>query len=131
MGGLFHVTSSRNRGSVDAHGLDWRRMDSAPGIAGSNRPERDGIFVCIDESEVDFFVRINNTGGPVDVWGIDGAGAELTETGTGFCYVPHAIPRHAITLIRRDIPPQSQELPSELPSPGDAYRSELTITRDE
>ena len=94
---LARVTSSTNRTSIDAHGRDWRLMDSAPDITGSTRPEEDGIFVCLSEGDVDFFVRTNNTGGPVDVWAIAAVDEELIETGTGFCLVPHAIRRHAPT----------------------------------
>jgi hypothetical protein len=65
---LFHVTSARNRESILAHGLDWTYMGAAPGIAGSSAPEEQGVFLCLNEFDVDFFVRMNNTGGPVDVW---------------------------------------------------------------
>ena len=41
----WHVTSSRNRQSILEHGLDWRRMAFAPGIAGSPVPEREGCFL--------------------------------------------------------------------------------------
>ncbi len=53
------------------HGLDWTRMAAAPGIAGSREAEEEGVFLCRDESEVSFFARINNTGGPVHVWAVD------------------------------------------------------------
>ncbi len=62
MARLCHVTSALNRGSILAHGLDWTRMGAAPGIAGSLVPEKEGVFLCRDEFEADFFVRINNTG---------------------------------------------------------------------
>ena len=54
---LFHVTSSSNRASIETYGLDWRLMNSAPGIAGSTRPEEDGIFVCTGEYDAEFFVQ--------------------------------------------------------------------------
>src|SRR6266511_1645335 len=69
---LFHVTSSRNRESIAAHGLDWERMKDAPGIAGSHLPEQQGVFLCVDKFEVDWFVRMNNTGDAVDVWAVGG-----------------------------------------------------------
>lgn len=66
---LFHVSSVANRRSIGAHGLDWTRMGAAPGIAGSRSPEVEGCFLA-GEEDVDWFVlTINNTGGPVDVWG--------------------------------------------------------------
>ena len=73
---FWHVTSTRNRQSILEHGLDWRRMAFAPGIAGSTVPEQEGCFLSSTEFESDFFVRMNNTGGPVDVWearGVDAA----------------------------------------------------------
>lgn len=97
---FFHVTSSLNRESIRAHGLDWTRMGAAPGIAGSNSPEVDGIF--LDELP-DFFVRMNNTGGPVDVWGVDGIDrAALVESEAGFCYFPGVIPPDRLTLLDTD-----------------------------
>jgi hypothetical protein len=65
---FLHVSSVLNRASIAKHGLDWTRMGPAQGIAGSSRPEVDGIFICRGEDEARFFVRINNTGGPVDIW---------------------------------------------------------------
>ena len=53
------------------HGLDWRLMGAAPGIAGSAEPEVDGCFLSADEWGYSFFLHINNTGGPVDVWAVD------------------------------------------------------------
>jgi hypothetical protein len=40
------------------------RPESRGGLA----PEVDGVFLCTDESEADFFTRMNNTGRPFDVW---------------------------------------------------------------
>jgi hypothetical protein len=103
---LFHVTSVANRESILAHGLDWSRMLDARGIAGSRRPELDGVFVCVDEFEVDWFVRMNNTGGPVDVWAVDGIGdEEIAESSTGHYYVTRPIPATQVRLIRTDVPP--------------------------
>jgi hypothetical protein len=67
----FHVSSAANRESIRIHGLDWTRMSAARGIAGSGTPEAEGIF-CADDSDVGFSVRMNNTGGPVDVWAVTG-----------------------------------------------------------
>jgi hypothetical protein len=96
---LFHVTSALNRESILAHGLDWTRMGAAPGIAGSSLPEEAGVFLCRDEFEAGFFVRINNTGGPVDVWSVTGIDdQQLITTGSGFRYFPARIPRSQVTL---------------------------------
>jgi hypothetical protein len=58
---LFYVASCGSRQSIREHGLDSSRMGAVPGIAGSRRPAGDGVFVCRDD---EFFVAINNTGGP-------------------------------------------------------------------
>jgi hypothetical protein len=70
---LFHVTSSSNRESIMTHALDWTRMGAARGIAGSGRPGEDGVFLSRSEFDVGYFVEMNNTGGPVDVWAVDGS----------------------------------------------------------
>lgn len=103
---MFHVTSSANRASIRFHGLDWRFMDAAPGIAGSRVPEQRGCFVCQDEDEVEWFVRMNNTGGPVDVWAIDGVRERALKTSPeGHLYLPTIVPPDRLTLVRTDIPP--------------------------
>ncbi len=102
MSSWFHVTSVRNRSSIQSHGLDAGRMGAAPGIAGSSRPEADGIFLCESDFTVDFFVRMNNTGGPVDVWQVDGVDeGALVDNGNGFRYVPGRIPVDRISLVQR------------------------------
>ena len=101
---VFHVTSVLNRDSIATHGLDWTRMADAPGIAGSRQPEEEGCFLCINDFEVSFFVRINNTGGPVDVWAVEGINdEELVTPPNGFQYVPRRIPPTQLSLYRRDL----------------------------
>ncbi|MDQ6522353.1 hypothetical protein RB608_02015 [Nocardioides sp. LHD-245] len=101
----FHLSSRLNRASISTHGLDWSRMGAAPGIAGSDGPEVEGCFLC-DEGEVDWFIRINNTGGPVDLWQVDGvADDDLVEFDTGYSYLPERIPPRQVRLVRTDIPP--------------------------
>jgi hypothetical protein len=46
--------------SITRVGLDSSRM-AVRGIAGSNRPEVDGIFLCRDREGADWFVNMNNT----------------------------------------------------------------------
>jgi len=76
-----------------AHGLDWTRM-GAPGIAGSLEAEVDGVFLCADEFEAGFFVQMNNTGGPVDVWAVTGVDeSQLISAASGFSYYPAPIRR--------------------------------------
>jgi hypothetical protein len=106
---LFHVSSVLNRKSIMAHGLDWSRMGSAPGIAGSQAPEQQAIFLCRDEFEADFFVTINNTGGPVDVWAVEGIEEEeLIVADTGFCYLPARIPPGQLTLCEHRPRPREE-----------------------
>ena|SRR6516165_606939 len=69
---LFHVSSAANRESILAHGLDWTRMGVARGLAGSTAAEEEGVFLCRDQFEARFFVDMNNTGDPVDVWAVTG-----------------------------------------------------------
>jgi phage baseplate assembly protein gpV len=85
-------------------------MSAAPGIAGSDRPEQEGCFVCLDQWETDWFVEMNNTGGPVDVWAVDGVDeSELVTSPEGHSYVPTPIPAQRVSLHRRDIQPVSQQ----------------------
>lgn len=83
-------------------------MASAPGIAGSTRPEQDGCFLCLDENEVEWFIGMNNTGGPVDVWSVSGVPEDaLVESPEGHYYLPKTIPPDRLTLLRTDIAPRS------------------------
>ncbi|MFD8639926.1 hypothetical protein ACFV14_06430 [Streptomyces zaomyceticus] len=102
---FLHVSSVLNRQSIAQHGLDWTRMGAAPGIAGSSRPEVEGIFVCRGEEEAGFFLQINNTDGPVDIWSVDGIDEELLlDNGNGFVYLPARIPAARVRLVRSDVP---------------------------
>ncbi|MET9326221.1 hypothetical protein [Tsukamurella sp. NPDC003166] len=103
---LHHVSSTTNRASIAAHGLDVRRMGAARGIAGSRRPEQDGCFLALDEHEVRWFVRMNNTGGPVDVWAVHGVDrSTLVLSPQNHYYVPSAIPASRLTLVHAGISP--------------------------
>ena len=86
------------------------------------RPEQAGCFLCRDQWEVDWFVEMNNTGGRVDVWGVDGVDeSELVESPEGHYYVASPILAECLTLIRRDIPAvpmASPELGPEGPTGG-------------
>jgi hypothetical protein len=106
VGRYFHVTSTSNRESIRRHGLDWRRMGAACGIAGSGEPEQEGCFLCEGEFEADWFVQMNNTGGTVDVWEVTRVdAAALAESPEGHFYLPQAVPPDRLTLVRTDIPP--------------------------
>ncbi|WGL53645.1 hypothetical protein P5P86_07375 [Nocardioides sp. BP30] len=102
----FHVSSSLNRSSIEAFGLDWTRMSVARGIAGSVAPEVEGCFLATDEWEAEYFLEMNNTGGPVDLWGVDGVDpAALVSADTGYLFLPATIPRAQLRLLRTDVPP--------------------------
>jgi hypothetical protein len=102
---FLHVTSVSNRASITEHGLDWSRMSEARGIAGGVKPEEEGCFVCRDRWEAGFFVDMNNTGGPVDIWAIDGIEErDLIDGGSGFFYVPGTISPDRVTLVEQDLP---------------------------
>jgi hypothetical protein len=108
-GVLFHVSSVANRASIRQHGLDWRRMGAAPGIAGSPVAEQEGCFLCPDAFTVDFILGLNNTGGPVDVWAVVGVPVEeLVESPEGFSYWPRPVPPEWLTLVREDVPAPSR-----------------------
>lgn len=79
-------------------------MADAPGIAGSQRPEVAGCFLAFDEFDAAFFIRMNNTGGPVDLWAVDGIdSSKLVEASEGFHYYPATIPRDYIRLVQSNV----------------------------
>jgi len=103
----FHVSSVLNRDSITRHGLDWSLMGAAPGIAGSRTPEQQGCFLAPDEDLAEWFVRMNNTGGPVDVWEVSGVDADdLVLSGEGYHYLPAPIAPSRLRLVRTDLPPR-------------------------
>ncbi|MDL9948628.1 hypothetical protein QSJ19_24190 [Gordonia sp. ABSL11-1] len=105
-GEFFHVSSVVNRDSIAAHGLDVRRMGAAPGIAGSRKPELEGCFIACGAFERDFFIRMNNTGGPVDVWQVHGIDPDrLVTSPEYFNYLPGAIDAQHLSLVATDIAP--------------------------
>lgn len=75
-------------------------MGPARGIAGSHFAEVEGCFLG-DEYEVEIFVRMNNTGGPVDVWAVDGLDEEqLVTSRNGYTYFPGRVSAESLTLVR-------------------------------
>ena len=79
-------------------------MGAARGIAGSTVPEADGVFLC-QEFMVGFFIRMNNTGGPVDLWEVSGIDEEqMLDNGSGFLYFPGRIPAGQLALVDRREP---------------------------
>ncbi len=136
MNRMFHVSSARNRPSIQAHGLDWARMSGTRGIAGSRQPEVDGIFLSPDHFTAQFFVRMNNTGGPVDIWAVDDVDPnDLIDSGNGFSYVPYRINRARLTLhdqgLTEDALPPAVEIHNNTTGSSTAYSSSLTIALDD
>ena len=71
---------------------DWRRLKAA---SGSAEPKQQGCFVCQDEAEVDWFVGMNNTGGPFDGWDVSGVDRmSLVESPEGYHVLPETTPRN-------------------------------------
>ena len=79
-------------------------MGAARGIAGSWQPEVDGCFLA-DTEVFEYFVRMNNTGGPVDVWEVSGVDvADLVDAPSGYSYRPRAVPPTQLRLVGEDVP---------------------------
>ena len=79
-------------------------MTGARGIACNLSPDGDGVFLCEDEAEADYFVEMNNTGGPVDVWAVDGVALDdLQVSEYGPYLLPYPIPPSELTLVREDV----------------------------
>jgi hypothetical protein len=78
-------------------------MSSVCGVAGSPTPEQAGIFLCEDENDVDWFCRMNATGGTLDVWIVEGVEiAELVEA-DGYYFLPRVIPASQLKLKTKDV----------------------------
>jgi hypothetical protein len=75
-------------------------MGAAPGIAGSAVPEADGVFLSPDKFTAEFFIRMNNTGGPVDLWAVSGIDEEqMLDNGNGFRFFPGRIAAPQVALV--------------------------------
>ena len=128
---MFHVSSVHNRPSIQAHGLDWTRMSGTAGIAGSRRPEVEGIFLSPDHFTAQFFVRMS-ADRPVDIWAVDDVDPEdLVESDSGFSYLPYRIDRKRLTLHDQDLTADSLPPAVHIDSDTTAYRSSLTLTMDD
>ncbi len=105
----WHVTSSTNRESIREHGLDWRRMGAARGIAGSQTPEQEGCFLAFDMFTVDWFLRFDATTLPLDVWEVADVYVSSTlESPEGYQYLPGVIEPQRLRLVRTDVWPDPQ-----------------------
>lgn len=85
------------------NGLDWYWMGAARGIAGSREPEEPGCFLCRDEREVEWFVGMNNTDGPVGVWAVDDVDETALVEVNGHSYLPGSVSPAKLRLLRQGI----------------------------
>jgi hypothetical protein len=107
-GTWFHTTLAENRESISDHGLDWRRMTGS-GIAGSPRPEADGVFLCVDIEGAEWFAEMGRRRGcAVDIWAValDGTlliGDPSASGGGDDCWMicPEPIPNWQLKLVRQ------------------------------
>ena len=99
-GELFHVSSSTNRESIRQHGLDWRLMEAAPGVAGSTRFELPAVFLDESSDGAEFFVDMARF--PVDVWAVEATGLWGENGPDGWVIVPEPIPTERLRLADQD-----------------------------
>jgi hypothetical protein len=100
---VWHVTSTRNRESILRHGLDWRHMSYALGIAGDETPEGECIFLARYEDEVDWFVGMSRSHhDAVDVWEVT-LEHEPQDEVDGYLCVTEPIPAERVRLVRTDV----------------------------
>jgi hypothetical protein len=80
-------------------------MDTAPGIAGSIRPELEAVFLD-DVTGIAFFTGMSRL--PTDVWEVDVRGLWI-EIYEGWLIHRSPIAADRIHLIAEDVPPKSRE----------------------
>jgi hypothetical protein len=109
------VSSSFNRSSITAHGLDWRRMAvtggvaAGPGLGGPYGPELKAVFLCETLDDVEFFVGFGQH--PlVDVWAVDVTGLAIEPGPDGWVLCREPIPAVRVRLLHADRPPGRREL---------------------
>jgi hypothetical protein len=105
-GPLAHASASANRESIERWGLDWTRMGNAAGIAGSVKPELEGVFLDTLEG-VRFFTRMSRQ--PCDVWEVDVTGLLIETHEDGWMMHLSPIPANRLRLIAKDLPPGTRE----------------------
>ena len=95
-GQMFHVSASANRESILRHGLDWRHMGQAAGVAGSATPELPGIFVQ-ESADDDFFVRMAKF--PTDMWSVLLEGRWIETGPSGWWFVARPVEPERLRLL--------------------------------
>lgn len=99
---VFHASAVANRDSIRRHGLDWRRMGAARGIAGSTKPELPGIFICDCMEDISFFLHMARCA--TDVWSVDADGLWCETGPSGWWVISQPIGPERLRLVARDIP---------------------------
>jgi hypothetical protein len=102
-GEMFHVAAASNRDSILEHGLDWRRM-RGHGIAGSQGPELDAIFLCESVDETEFFLGMART--PSDIWGVHVDELVIENGPDGWWIVTQSVRPDRLRVVRSDVPPR-------------------------
>jgi len=97
-GEMFHVTAEQNRQSILRHGLDWRQMGTAPGIAGSREPELPAVFLCESREEIGFFTRMSSL--PADIWAVRVDGLWVESGPDGWIIVPEPVLPERLRLMQ-------------------------------
>jgi hypothetical protein len=97
VGEMFHVTAQANRASIERHGLDWRRMGAARGIAGSPTPELPAVFLCETFGDVPFFVDMAD--GPTDVWAVQVDGCRVADGPDGWVVLFEPVPPERVRRV--------------------------------
>jgi hypothetical protein len=97
-GEMFHATAMENRPSILRHGLDWRQMGTAPGIAGSQEPELPAVFLCESREEIDFFTSMSRL--PADVWAVRVDGLWVESGPDGWIILPEPVPPERLRLLQ-------------------------------
>jgi hypothetical protein len=100
-GEMFHVAAATNRASILEHGLDWRRM-RGHGIAGSQGPELDAIFLCESLDEAEFFLWMATS--PSDVWTVRVDQLVIENGPDGWWIVTQPVPPEQLGIARSDVP---------------------------
>jgi hypothetical protein len=95
-GFMYHVTSVENRSSIEQWGLDWDRMGSAPGVAGSLKPEAPGIWLSEHPGD-DFFVNMAHHA--VHEWEVDVTGLWLELRPQGWWFTSERISPDRLRLL--------------------------------
>lgn len=100
-GWMSHVTAAVNRDSIRRHGLDWTRMGAATGVAGNTEPELPAIFLCDDDFDASFFLRMARQ--PSDVWEVLVDGRWLENGPDGWWIIDKPVGPDRLRLARTDV----------------------------